>query len=222
MSNQQVGALLIGQSPRPDLVKPLAELLPDWEVVQAGALDGLTSADLPATTDTIYPLTTRMRDGTAVTVDEQILLPLLQQKLTELENQGVVATILLCAGTFAKLQGKRPLLKPFDLTRNLLPTCGFHQPGFIVPFAAQEQPVRQRWQPVLGRIPVVWTANLGQQDEQFKAQLSATIQAHDLDCLVLDYVGHPSLQVKHLQKMAPLPVIDMGALAISTLATMLA
>ena len=44
MNNKQIGALLIGQSPRPDLVKPLAALLPDWEIIQAGALDGLATA----------------------------------------------------------------------------------------------------------------------------------------------------------------------------------
>jgi hypothetical protein len=70
-------------------------------------------------------------------------------------------------------------------------------------------------------MPVVWTADLGQQDDNFRFQLFASIQLHDLDCLVLDYVGHPSPQVKRLQKTANLPVIDLGAVAISTLAAML-
>ena len=221
MSNKQIGALLIGQSPRPDLVKPLATLLPEWEIIQVGALDGLTAADLPPAADATYPLTTRMQDGTAVIIAEQFLMPLLQQKLAELEAENVAATILLCAGTFTELQEERPLLKPFNLARNLLQTCGFQQPGFIVPIPTQEQPVRQRWRAVLGKMPVVWTANLGRQDDNFRFQLLASIQLHDLDCLVLDYVGHPGTQVKRLQKTANLPVIDLGALAMSTLAAIL-
>lgn len=218
MNPKQIGALLIGQSPRPDLVKPLAEALPSWEIVQAGALDDLTTADLPPiTTATTYPLTTKMHDGRFVAVAEQFLTPLLQAKLDELEAGGVVATILLCAGTFAALQGKRPCLKPFNLTHNLLKNSDLHSPGFIVPFPEQQQPVQQRWQATLGKNAPVWAANLGRQDASFRAQLFASIQTHNLDCLVLDYVGHPRTQVKRLQKIANLPVIDMGALAIRTL-----
>ena len=219
--NQRIGALLIGQSPRPDLVKPLAASLPCWEIVQAGALDGLTVADLPSPADSTYPLVTKMREGATVAVEEQFLIPLLQQKLIELEASAVAATILLCAGTFAGLQGTRPFLKPFTLARHLLQTCGFQQPGFIVPFASQEQPVRHRWQAVLGKTPPVWTANLNQQDDDFRLQLLTAIEVHHLDCLVLDYVGHPSAQAKHLQKTANLPIIDLGALSISILASIL-
>ena len=50
MSIKRIGALVIGQSPRPDLVAPLVQLLPDCEIRQAGALDGLTPEDLPGTT----------------------------------------------------------------------------------------------------------------------------------------------------------------------------
>jgi protein AroM len=221
MITKQVGALLIGQSPRPDLVAPLAELIPEWEIVQAGALDGLTTADLPPTAAADYPLTTRLRDGTAVTVAEQFLTPLLQQKLNELEAQGVAATILLCAGTFTKLRGKRPLLKPFTLARNLLQSGSFQQPGFIVPIPAQEQPVRQRWQAVLGKVPVVWTTDLQHQDEAFLNQLLSQIRRHNLDCLVLDYVGHPQPQVEQLQDATEVPVIDLGGLAINALVALL-
>jgi hypothetical protein len=73
----------------------------------------------------------------------------MSSKQTELEAKNLAATILLWAGTFTELQGERPLLKPFNLARNLLQTCGFQQPGFIVPIPAQEQPVRQRWRAVI-------------------------------------------------------------------------
>ena len=221
MSQPKVGALLIGQSPRPDLVDPLAKLLPDHEVIQAGALDGLTTADLPPTTEATYPLVTKMNDGTAVSVAEQFLIPLLQAKLDELEATGVAATVLLCAGTFAQLQGKRPLLKPFTLAQQLLKNGGFQQPGFIVPIPEQEPPVRQRWRQALGQMPVIWTANLGRQNDEFRFKLFGHIQIHKFDCIVLDYVGHPSSQVNRLQKLIELPVIDMGALAITTLASIL-
>ena len=215
----KVGALLIGQSPRSDLVGSLAGLLPEHEIIQVGALDDLTTAVLPPTTAT-YPLITKMRDGTAVSIEEQFLIPLLQQKLDELEAIDVVATVLLCAGTFATLQGKRPLLKPFILAQNLLQTCGYQRLGLIAPIVAQEAPIQARWRQA-GFETAVWTANLSQQDEEFHQKLQTNMQTHNLDCILLDYVGHPSDQVHSLQKSVTLPVIDMGTLAISTLGALL-
>jgi hypothetical protein len=211
-----IGALLIGQNPRPDLVEPLAEALPGWEMVQVGALDGLTVADLPSTAVATYPLTTKMRDGAAVAVEEQFLTPLLQAKLDELEGMDVAATILLCAGTFAELRGKRPLLKPFNLARNLLQTCGFQRIGLIAPIVAQEVPIQARWREA-GFETAVWTANLNQQDNEFQQNLQTNIQTHHLDCILLDYVGHPLANVQKLQQSVTIPVIDLGSLAIRTL-----
>ena len=220
MNGKQIGALLIGQSPRPDLVDPLATLLPNWEIIQAGALDGLTTAVLSPTTTATYPLITKMRDGTAVSIEEQFLIPLLQQKLDELEAVEVAATILLCAGTFADLRGKRPFLKPFTLAHNLLQNLGYQRLGLIAPIPAQEAPIQARWQKA-GFQTAVWTANLNQQDSHFQQTLHTHIQTHNLDCILLDYVGHPLAHVQQLQQSITIPVIDLGALAISTLANIL-
>jgi hypothetical protein len=133
---------------------------------------------------------------------------------------GVAATILLCAGTFADLQGKRPFLKPFTLAHNLLQSCGFQRIGLIAPTPAQEAPIQARWREA-GFETAVWTANLNQQNDLFHQNLHAQIQTHNLDCILLDYVGHPRRQVQKLQETSTIPVIDMGAFAISTLASIL-
>jgi len=70
-----IGAITIGQSPRPDLLARLrSHLQADGvTVVEMGALDALSVADLPGPAAGGYPLTTRLRDGSAVTVDEAFL-----------------------------------------------------------------------------------------------------------------------------------------------------
>ena len=108
----RIGALVIGQSPRPDLVDPLAAMLPQVTIVQRGALDGVAPADLPDPAGAEYPLTTRLRDGRLVTVPESFLLPRLQQQLEMLEADGIMLSILLCAGTFAGLGGRGTLVQP--------------------------------------------------------------------------------------------------------------
>ncbi len=221
MAKKLIGALTIGQSPRPDLTAPLRQVLPDgWVVKEAGALDGLSAAEIPLDAGGAYPLTTQLQDGSLVMVEESFLLPRLQHALARLEAEDVVATILLCAGTFTGLQATRPFVKPFMIARQVLQTLGLKSLGLIAPIPQQVAPIRRRWQ-AAGFVTSVWTADLSQQDKSFRQQLAAQIEAHKLECIVLDYVGHPTASVRRLQEMSPVPVIDLGQLAIGTLAATL-
>lgn len=220
MTKKRVGALLIGQSPRPDLVDPLANLMPEWEILQCGALDGLVPEDLPDVTEAAYPLVTRMNDGAPVILDEGYLAPNLQKALTSLENKDVVANILMCAGTFSELRGKRTLFKPFKIGSSLLATLAIKTIGLIAPVREQEEAIQERWD-ALGFRTTVWTADLGNQDAGFHQRLIHKIQANQLECILLDYVGHPLEQVSELQKSIDIPVVDLGYLTIRTLASTL-
>jgi hypothetical protein len=218
MAQKKIGALIIGQLPRPDLIEPLAQWLPTGcQLLPAGALDDLEETALPDGAASAYPLTTRLRDGRLVQISESFIAPHLQRKLDQLEAAGVCANLLLCAGTFASLRGQRPLFKPFALAQMLLHQLGWHSIGFIAPMAAQEQPIRQRWL-AAGFQPTVWTADLTRQDEAFYQQLQHYISGHRLECVVLDYVGHPSSRVAQLQAAAGRPVLDLGQLAVASLA----
>jgi len=217
MTHRRIGALTIGQSPRPDLVSPLINQLPDtYQIIQAGALDGLEKASLPPIQDGTYPLTTCMRDGSFVMIEEAFLAAKLQQALDKLEGQGVAATILLCAGTFAELEGSRPLFKPFSIGRDVLNGRGFNKIGLIAPIKEQEAPIRQRWL-AAGFQPTVWTADLTRQNKLFVQQLNEQIETNHLECIVLDYVGHPESLVMQLRKTAVVPLLDLGQLAIAAI-----
>jgi protein AroM len=217
-AQKRIGALTIGQSPRPDLVSPLAQLMPDSEIIQAGALDGLTPQELPDSSGAAYPLTTHMENGALVTVDESFIAPKLQQAQDRLDAEGVAATLLLCAGTFADLHGTQPVYKPFNIGCSVLSALNMVSIGLIAPVPEQEAPIRQRWAST-GMEPTVWTANLGNQDQAFHRQLSDQINDNELDCIVLDYFGHPLEQVVQLQKSIEVPVIDLGYLAMVILAS---
>ena len=221
MTNKVIGALTIGQSPRPELVAPLKRRLPEeCQILQAGALDGLTKASLPAVHNGNYPLTTRMQDGSSVMIEESFLAAELQQALDQLEERGVMATILLCAGTFSDLRGTRPLLKPFAVGRAVIDSIGLNKIGLIAPIKEQEAPIRRRWQ-AAGFQPTVWTAALSRQDEQFVQQLNEQIELNKLECIVLDYVGHPEPLVSQLRATTVVPLIDLGQLAIAALSSVL-
>lgn len=220
MPRKKIGALVIGQSPRPDLVAPLMKLLPGCDILQAGALDSLTSEDLPDITGAIYPLVTRMNDGILVMVEESFIAPKLQKAIDRLEAKGVEASILLCAGTFATLNSNRPLFKPFNIGAAILESLQISSIGLIAPVEEQEVPIRKRWESI-GLKATVWTSKLGNQDQAFHQQIINNIQENDLECVVLDYVGHPKEQVEKLQNSIDLPVIDLGYLTMITFANTL-
>jgi protein AroM len=220
MSSKRIGALTIGQSPRPDLVAPLESMLPDCEILQAGALDGLEPDEIPHPISAAYPLATRMRDGQEVLVDEKFLGPKLQEALNRLETCKVAATLLLCAGTFANLCGTRPLFVPFKICATFLRTLQISRIGLITPIVEQVSPLRNRWCKN-GFQPTVWTADLGEQDQSFQRRLAQRVQTHHLDCIVLDYVGHPVEQVEQLRTCVEIPVIDVGQLSLVTLVSTL-
>ncbi|MCP5094481.1 MAG: AroM family protein [Chloroflexi bacterium] len=219
--NKHIGALTIGQAPRPDLVSPLEKMLPNnYEIIQSGALDNLGATDLPAVNKSTYPLSTQLRDGTLVMIEEAFLVARLQQALDRLEAQDVTATILLCAGTFKRLQGIRPLFKPFTAGLNILNVLGMRRIGLITPIKEQEKPIQKRWQ-TAGFDAFVWTAVLTQQNQTFNDHLNQQIKTHNLDCILLDYVGHPAGVVEALQETAVIPIIDLGQLAMAALVSSL-
>jgi hypothetical protein len=58
---------------------------------------------------------------------------------------------------------------------------------------------------------------LARQDNQFALQLESQIEMNKLECIVLDYVGHPTRIVQQLQESCSVPVIDLGQLAVAIL-----
>lgn len=213
MSKTKVGFLSIGQSPRLDLVAPLAGLMPAVQPVETGALDGLAPDELPAASATTrFPLTTRMQSGDLVAVDEHALLPYLARGLARLEEAGVVASLLLCAGTFAGLEGRRPLFVPFIVARNRLRQMGCRRLLVVCPIAGQVDPIADRWRRA-GFVPTLYVAPSLDQDAAPRLVDDMAIAGAGHDCLLLDYVGHPPGHVTALRAALDLPVFDLGQMA---------
>ena len=188
---------------------------PDLTLVEAGALDPLSATTIPRSSGE-YPLSTRLRNGAQVTVDEAVLEPLLQQALQRLEEQDVWFTLLLCAGTFGSLRSNHPLLTPFTLVNGLLQAAGIRNIGVICPFADQELPIRARWRDAGFQVQT-GTASLA--DTLAVDALLARWLAFDppLEAVVLDYVGHDPMLVRKLQSRFPLPIFDLGLTSMTVL-----
>lgn len=125
MARMKIGGLTIGQAPRDDVAREFQEAAGESvELIQAGALDGLTKEAIAAyAPDPARPgvvLVTRLLDGTEVALDEALILPLLQAGIGRLEEAGVSSIALFCTGEFPPLETSVPLLRPDRILAHFL------------------------------------------------------------------------------------------------------
>lgn len=209
MSRPRVGAVTIGQTPRPDLLEPLLRRVgAQVEVMEVGALDPLTAdaiASLAARRgredERAYPLTTRLRDGSRVTLDEADLAPLVQRAIDRAEDAGVKVTLLLCAGGFEHATARGTLVRPFEAAVATLVEIGARRLGVVVPSEGQADAARRKWEASGFEITVL----VGD-----PGSLTLPAEVARLDALVLDYVGHDAVAVRRLRHRTALPVVDLG------------
>ena len=145
----RIGLITIGQAPRSDVVPDMAAILgADVEILEAGALDGLTRDEIaalaPRGDDEI--LVTRLADGSSVFVGKTSVIPRVEARIAALEDRGVALNALLCTGAFPKLAARRLLLEPQHLLLGLLRAMTF--PGRLGVLTPSERHVPQteaRW-----------------------------------------------------------------------------
>ena len=153
-----VGAITIGQTPRADIVAEMEKILgPGVRLVEAGALDGLSRADI----DALAPdpgdsdaLITHLRDGTNVIVAKRRIVARLQACLDRLAND-VDAFVILCAGVFPPFTSRRPVLLPERCLAAMVDaTFEGGRLGVLVPIAEQVDSSAKRWARVDARVLV--------------------------------------------------------------------
>ncbi|GME42408.1 uncharacterized protein LTHEOB_10305 [Neofusicoccum parvum] len=154
--------ITIGQSPRHDYTPDLPSLLPpSTALVQHGALDALTPADVAARLapgpDTTQVLVSRMRSGAAVVMDAARLAPLVEACVRRVAGSSSVdAVVLLCTGDVpaagAGAGARVPVVAPQPAVRAFLEEEGRRGCAVVVvsPEARQVGAARARWEGVGG------------------------------------------------------------------------
>lgn len=204
----RLGAIIIGQTPRPDLVNPLRKANTLYQYVEVGALDFVDASDIPTNPRGDYLLTTRLHDGSLVSVEEAFLAPLLQQAVTHAEAQGVNASMLLCAGPFDMLHSAKPLYRPTAMATTMMQVRGYQRIAVLSPNEDQVRPIREKWL-ARGFSPIMMI-DPQLPDSQIGAWLQQQLVFQTPDCLLLDYVGHPLEKVHAIEQSVTIPVIDLG------------
>jgi protein AroM len=206
-----VGLVTIGQSPRPDVVPDMAELIgPGAEIREAGALDGLTRAAIealkPTGSDEI--LVTRLQDGSAVFLGKEKIVGLVEQRIAALEREGATLTALLCTGAFPRLRAGRTLIQPHPVLLGTL--RGLSWPGrlgVLTPSVPHVPQTEARWRGD-GFDPVV--APLSPYEEEDPAALrraADAMRAGGAGLVVMDCMGFRRKTRDELRGLTGVPVL---------------
>ena len=206
-----VGLVTIGQSPRPDVVPDMAEIIgPGVEIREAGALDGLTRVEIdalkPTGDDEI--LVTRLQDGSAVFLGKEKIVGLVERRIAGLERGGARFTALLCTGAFPRLRAGRTLIQPHPVLLGTL--RGLSWPGrlgILTPSVPHVPQTEARWQRD-GFDPVV--APLSPYEEEDPAALRRAAEAMHAGAaglVVMDCMGFRRKTRDELRGLTGVPVL---------------
>lgn len=147
-----IALVTIGQSPRADLTEEYARALPGVQIIEAGALDDLSEAEVlglaPGRDDEV--LVSRLRTGSEVRLARRHLQPRLQGCLDRLA-QDADLTVLLCTGEFPGVHARGAVLIPQRVLRHVVAAVVDGRAtrlGVLIPDAAQQASAESRWRDV--------------------------------------------------------------------------
>lgn len=204
-----LGLVTIGQAPRVDLTPEIKTILgEDVQIVEKGALDGLTSSQ----TKDFYPesdddvLVTRMADGSQVKVSERLIFPKLEEKIKDLEEQGINIILLACTGEFPDVQFKPLVVKPQKVLYHVVSSLAKdYKLGVLVPDERQTSSAAIRWSNAAGKVVVEAASPYGEME--YIQQAAKRLAEHQIDMTVLDCIGY-TLEMKHkVSQITDKPVI---------------
>ena len=189
----KVGLITVGQAPRSDVVPDMAAMLGgDVEIVEAGALDGLSrdqiAALVPEGDDEI--LVTRLADGSSVFVGKSHMIPRVEARIAALENEGVVLNVLLCTGAFPRLAARRPFLEPQQLLLGLLRATTFSgRLGVLTPSERHVPQTTARWRDSGFDAHVVPLSPYEESDPAAVRRAGDSLRAGHVGLVVMDCIG---------------------------------
>lgn len=205
----RVGMITIGQSPRVDVVPEVTALVGrPMDVVEAGALDGLSLAEVrglaPGPGD--ETLVTRMADGTEVHGAKRHITPRIQACIDRLASQ-VDVIVLLCTGVFPELHSPVPFLEPQRLVDRIVQAVVGHggRVGVMVPAATQVEASRRKTEEY-GMMAVVVAASPYSRSDEIR-RAAEQLRAADVKAIVMHCIGYDAKMKGGVRQVSGKPVI---------------
>jgi len=203
----KIGMVTIGQSPRRDVIPEIKDILGSVEIVERGCLDGLTEEQIerlkPREEESF--LVTLLRNVNQVQISKEKAINLLQQRITELENEDVNLIVVLCTGDFPNFKSKKLIIKPgklvYELVQGILTED--KKLGIIIPSSGQIEQTKKKWSNVHHVIAV---ASPYEKIEKIE-EAAKTLREKNVDLTILDCMGYTKQMKQKVKEITGKPVI---------------
>jgi protein AroM len=204
-----LGVVVVGQSPRPDIVAQLRAVIPsDIGIAVRGSLDGMGRDDIaklkPA--NGYDALFTRLPGGEAVKISKQAVERRALGAVDAFAAEGVTATMMCCTGDFPLLEAQPGVVLPSavlaGIVHGLLPRGRL---GLFVPIPDQVGTLDQKWRREgIEIVSVPMTP--GCTDEEIEGAVEQ-MQALSPDLVVLDCMSYTQAMKDRVRQGLRAPVI---------------
>lgn len=208
-SRPRLGALVVGQSPRPEVEALVADLSAGAvDLDLRGALDGFSRAEI----DRMRPgndadaLFTRLPDGSGVTIGKRHVIAHGTRQLRSLADSGSDVVLVMCTGAFPDWMARFRAVFPSRTLESAVAAC---QPegrlGVLVPLAEQGAQAHARWG-ARGYAVSVRTLSPNAAEADARAA-AADLAAAGADLLVLDCMSYTRETKRAMRAEAGVPAI---------------
>ena len=217
---RKIGMLTIGQSPRDDIMSVMGRYLAaDVKVIQRGALDGLDTPAVAALGPRAgeRPLATTMRDGTEVTVTHRAVVPLMQEGVDALADQGAESIVILCTGGFGELRSDRAVLVDAgSLIKGLVTSLANNaRLGVIQPLSSQVPKSTAEARDIWGGLDVVMTSASPYAGPEARARewdrAAEELRDEGVDLVLLNCMGMDETMKQVVRRVTRKPVMLASA-----------
>lgn len=208
---KKLGVITIGQSPRTDVISEMTPYLGEnVEIVQAGALDGLTYEEIlefkPKEDD--YVLVSKLKDGRSVKFSERYILSRLQDCIDKLESKGIELILFICTGVFPDIfVSSKPILYPQKILHGVVPNLlGKGKLAVITPDNEQIIQTQEKWGEA-GTEVIVMSSSPYSIEDELPYTIAQLKKEKDIDIIVMDCIGYDQDMKKRVFEGVGKPVI---------------
>jgi protein AroM len=209
MQARTLGAIVIGQSPRPDIERLLQDAVgPSTEVRLVGSLDGLSRPEIDRLTpvDAADTMFTKLPDGSGVVISKRAVTERAQVLIDRFAASGAGATVMCCTGAFGGLAPAGVVVFPSavlsGLAQGLLPSGRL---GLFVPLPAQMHALARKWE--RPGVEVVAEPLLPLADDAESMAAADRLAARRPDLVIMDCISYTPAHRAAVRQRLACPVL---------------
>lgn len=207
--------ITIGQAPRNDMLESMKPYLNNFNIIQRGALDGLTKENIlknysPEEGD--YILESRLKSGAYVNFSEEKIIDKIQEIIYK-EEDSVDFILMLCTGVFDyEFKTKKSIIFPQKLIDPVVrELVGNKKLVVLSPAEVQLPQSRKKWGDIVKNSEFTFVSPYAKKDEEFE-NAAEFINNENADVVFMDCMGYSLEMQKYFREKTKASVILGNAL----------